>query len=510
MRIPFPVHIPLRYVVGFATLLCIIQLLQGTSPYFSVCCFLFIIISGIAFNLAGGFSRTSGGYVFFYTVLTVIVGVCWKAVLGEPADSNLLVPLLTIQVFLGSSVALLAAVYLSRKLTTKRALLGSLVTDENMQNATIGCMVTGFVLGFLLLVVPKGNGSVLSALAQVNRFLPMAIILGVIHQIRKSGGTSSINLPVVLSATCQFCLGLVGFSKEGMFTPFVCWIIAAASQQYKVTLYQIVGGVLAVIFMFQFLVPYSQYGRNFRSETGSFSEDVDTAISLLSDLETARREERATAETSYEADVRGYYNAPQGFLDRLEMISVDDKLINLTDQGHVFGLYPILFSFENLVPHILWPNKPSIGFGNLYAHEIGGMAEDDYTTGISFSPAGESFHMARWIGIFLIAPIMWIMLFTLYDSLCGDVRRAPWGLLVLAIFSHAAPEGMLTGIVYMLGFTCASIIFAALSAAYVMPIFGTLIAGPGRRRIGRSVPVRSIPRRAGGLGDSPAATRADR
>ena len=311
MRIPFPVHIPLWYVVGFATLLCIIQLLQGTSSFFSVCCFLFIIISGIAFNLAGGFSRTSGGYVFFYTVLTVIVGVCWKAVLGEPADSNLLVPLLTIQVFLGSSVALLAAVYLSRKLTTKRALLGSLVTDENMQNATIGCMVTGFVLSFLLLVVPKGNGSVLSALAQVNRFLPMAIILGVIHQIRKSGGTSSINLPVVLSATCQFCLGLVGFSKEGMFTPFVCWIIAAASQQYKVTLYQIVGGVLAVIFMFQFLVPYSQYGRNFRSETGSFSEDVDTAISLLSDLETARREERATAETSYEADVRGYYNTPR-------------------------------------------------------------------------------------------------------------------------------------------------------------------------------------------------------
>jgi hypothetical protein len=338
----------------------------------------------------------------------------------------------------------------------------------------------------------------------------MAIILGVIHQIRKSGGTSSINLPVVLSATCQFCLGLVSFSKEGMFTPFVCWIIAAASQQYKITLYQIVGGVLAVIFMFQFLVPYSQYGRNFRSETGSFSENVDTAITLLSDLETARQEDRTGQETSYEADVRGYYNTPQGFLDRLEMISVDDRLINLTDQGHVYGLYPILFSFENLVPRVLWPDKPSIGFGNLYTHEIGGMAEDDYTTGISYSAAGEGFHMARWIGIFLVAPIMWIMLFTLYDSLCGDVRRAPWGLLVLVIFSHAAPEGMLTGIVSMLGFTAATLIFVALSAGYVMPIFGTLMAGPGKQRIGRSVQVRGIPRRAGGLGNSPAATRADR
>jgi hypothetical protein len=69
---------------------------------------------------------------------------------------------------------------------------------------------------------------------------------------------------------------------------------------------------------------------------------------------------------------------------------------------------------------------------------------------------------------------------------------------------------MLTGIVSMLGFTAATLIFVALSAAYVMPIFGTLMAGPGKQRIGRSVQVRSIPRRAGGLRNSPAATRADR
>jgi hypothetical protein len=186
---------------------------------------------------------------------------------------------------------------------------------------------------------------------------------------------------------------------------------------------------------------------------------------------------------------KGYFDTPQGFFDRLQMISVDDGLINVTEQGHVFGLYPVLFSFENLVPHVFWPDKPAIGFGNLYAHEIGGSLGDDYTTGISYSPAGEGFHMARWVGIFIVAPLLWIMLFTLFDSLCGDVRESPWGLLVIAIFGHMAPEGMLTGIIYMLGFTSISVIFAALSAAYVMPILGTFIAGPGRRRIEHSVPV---------------------
>ena len=33
-----------------------------------------------------------------------------------------------------------------------------------------------------------------------------------------------------------------------------------------------------------------------------------------------------------------YYNTPQGFWDRLQFISIDDAMINITDQGKVFGL----------------------------------------------------------------------------------------------------------------------------------------------------------------------------
>ncbi len=473
-----------------------IQAFQGTSPVFSLCFSLFIIVSTLAFNVAGGFSTTSGGYIFFYAVLAAILGVCYKAVLGEPADSNLLTPILTIEVFLGSACSLLVAAFVSRKLTRKKALLGTLVTDENMRNASIGCMITGVVLTVLLMVVPRESGTVLSALAQVNRFLPMAIILGVIHQIRKSGGTSSVNLPVLISAATLLALGFVSFSKEALFTPVICWVIAAASQRYKVSLIQVAGAVLVMAFMFRFLVPYSQYGRNLRPENGTLGDTVDVAISLLTSLDTVRKEYMADQQAAYEAVDQGYYNTPQGFFDRLEMISVDDGLINITAQGKVFGLYPIVYQFENLVPHALWPNKPVIMMGNVYAHEMGGMAEDDTTTGISFSAAGESFHMARWVGVLIIAPILWIMLFTFFDSLCGDSRKVPWALLMIVYYSHGAPEGMLSTVIYMLGYLSVGIIFAAFSAAYVMPLLGTLIAGPGRRLVDRPVPVRSIPRRA--------------
>lgn len=154
MRLPFPIHIPLQRVVFFASLLFGVQLIQGTAPEFAIYSFLFVVTAGAAFNVAGGFSRPSGAYVFFYSILAVIFGLIWKAVLNEPADSNLVTPLLTIRVFLGGIVAMLISVIISKKLTLRKPLLGNLVTDANMQNATVGCMVTGLVV--MLIRSPRG------------------------------------------------------------------------------------------------------------------------------------------------------------------------------------------------------------------------------------------------------------------------------------------------------------------------------------------------------------------
>jgi hypothetical protein len=305
----------------------------------------------------------------------------------------------------------------------------------------------------------------------------MAMILGVIHQIRKSGGKSSLSIPVLLSGGAIFAQGLLVYSKEGMFTPLVCWLVAAASQRYKLSFLHIAGGIAGVVFMFLFLVPYSQYGRNLVSTDQTLYDRISTSTGLLSNLGQVRQEYDVSNDEAY-SDSPGYFNTSQGFMDRLQMISVDDGLIAVTERTGTFGYLPVIFGFENLVPHVFWPSKPSIGFGNLFAHEIGGLPEDDYTTGISFSPSGEAYHLGRWQGVFLVAPLLWIMFFTLFDSLCGDTRLSPWGLMMTAYFSHMAPEGMLDGIIYTMGYGTLGLVVAALSAAYVMPIIGTLVKGP--------------------------------
>jgi hypothetical protein len=505
VRLPFPERVPLRYAVGFAAFLCVAQLIQGTTPLFSLCAFCFIVVATITFNFAGGFTRASGGYVFFYAILAVILGLFWKACIGEPADSNLTQPILTMEAALGGITAMFMAVFVSQKLTTKRVILADM-GSENFLQASIGCMIAGLSITAALIVVPHESGSVLSALGQLNGFLPLAMILGVIYQVRKSGGTQSVNLPVLISGAGIFFLGLLGFSKEGIFTPVLCWVLAAASQRYKVSFYQAIGLILALSFMVYYLVPYSQYGRNFRgsgeSETGApidpteaFWANVDVAVSLLSHLEYVREQfQRSEAPARIEG-IPAYFDTPQGFFDRLQMMAIDDAIINVTEERGPFGLSPIVFGFENFVPHFLWPGKPTIGMGNLYAHEIGMIGPEDFSTGVSFSPIGEAYHLARWSGIFILAPVLWILLFTLFDSLCGDVRKNPWGLLVLVMFGHVAPEGGLGSIMYMLWYGAINVTFASLAAVYVMPLIGSILTASKGTKLRRIAPVRSIPRR---------------
>jgi hypothetical protein len=492
MRLPFPERIPFVPAFFFAMLLCIMQLLQGTNPTFSLGCFAYILVATIAFNVAGGFTRPSGAFIFFNSVLGVIIGLCVKVHLGEAADSNLLTPLLTIGVYLFGMCMMLAAVYLSKKVTTKRALMGRMVTDSNMQTATVGCLVFGIFMMFAGYVIPGGNGSVLSALNQLNRFFPLAIILGVINTIRRSGGTRSINLPVLLAAGLMFTGGVLGYSKEGMIAPFAAYLLAAASQRYRISRTQIVVGILAILFIFQYLVPYSQYGRAYQEESGP---NLEVSLSLLSNLGYVRQQYLESSAGAYEERVLGYYNTSQGFFDRLQMISMDDALNHQTEQSGVFGLMPMVQAFQNVVPHFIWKDKPQGLIGNVFAHQVGILAEADESTGVSFSSTATAFHMAGWKGIFLLASGTWFFLFLIFDSLCGDVRKTPWGLLVIVLFTHAAPEGDMTAIIYMCFYTTYAIVFAGIMGAYVMPVIGTFFIGPEGIMIRRGAPIRSIPNR---------------
>ena len=495
VRLFLPRQVSMLYVGAFAITLMIVQQLDRTNLYFSLCSFSFVLLAGITFNLAGGFTTPSGGYVFFYSVLGVILGLSWKAVLGEPAQSNLFEPHLTITVFLAGMFAMLISVIVSKRLTRKRPLLSDLSSLSNLQSASTGCLIFSLFIYIIGFHVQHSNGGLFSALIQINRFSELAILLGVTYQIRKSGGRSSVNFPA-LAATGLLWLegGLLSFSKQAMFTPLICWVLAAAAQGYRISKTQLLSGALFVVFMIRFMVPYAQYGRSVAAD--SFTGNLVVSVHLLSTLGSVRDRYLSNERANNAGEHNGYFNTPQGLLERLEMLYPDSTIIEATERLGPYGLYPILADLQNLVPHLFWANKPVIRWGNVFAHEtLTPLEEEDESTGISYSPTGEAYRLAKFPGVLFLAPVIWTCTFVWFDSLCGDVRKSPWGLLAITLFAHVAPEGLLDGCIYMMGYGAFAIIVAAFSATHIMPHIGTIFSGPGGRNRFVKTNVRSLPRR---------------
>ena len=479
MRIPFPERIAIDGVAIFAALLFIVQLAEGTHLYFSAGSAAFLVIAALAFNAAGGLTRASGAYVFFYSVLVVVLGLGYKALLGEPADSNLRDPQTTIAVYVAGIAVMFLAVTISRRLSRRRGLLQDLLPESDMYRSCVGCMVFGIGGAYLISVFDTNGATINKAFTQLNQLLPMGIILGVIYEVRRSGGTRSVNLPVALAMAYSFFFGVVTLSKQGMLTPLYCWFIPVCALRFRLSILQLTSCLLGVVIVFQYLVPYSQYGRRFVGGNASTSQRLDLAVRLLSHPERTRQLYLANQTP---ADVGAhYFNSSEGFWDRLNFIAVDDSLVDLTDRGSIYGFAPIAQSFVNAVPHFILPNKPTLNFGNSYAHELGGLSDEDTSTGISYSPTSEAYHLGKWMGVLVAAPLIWLLLFVVLDSLLGDIRTTPWGLLALALISHLAPEGGVTGAIYLLTFGTAIFTFCALFAKWVAPTFAMLVLGRDRR-----------------------------
>ena len=226
-------------------------------------------------------------------------------------------------------------------------------------------------------------------------------------------------------------------------------------------------------------------------KNGSRSENVAVAIHYLGDLGETRRLYLEHQQEHDVSDEPHLFSTPQGFLDRLNMLAFDDALVTITDRGSVFGISPTILSYANVLPHFVWRDKGHFAFGNVFAHEIGLLADEDTSTGISFSPAGDAYHEAVWLGIMLVLPGVIFLFFFVTDSLTGSARYAPWALLPISQTPHIAPEGMMSGPIFLTTYGVVALLAIVFFARYVLPV-ATSIFGLGSRQT--TLPMASVDR----------------
>ena len=470
MRIPFPERIAYSHALIFSVVLTSIQLFEGTNPAFAGFSFCFILVSVAAFNIAGGFPFLLGAYIGLNAILTVILPITVKVLMRDPSQSNLRVPVKTIEVYLCGMLAMCVAAVVTRHFRPRRAFISEMLPASALRAAYQGSTFLAVTLGFAHAVLPNGSGSVGSLLAQVDRFSPLAILLGVTYTIRSSGGRRSITWPLFLLMLYLTSTGLFTFSKEAFLEPLFCWAVPAAILRYRLRWPNLIALGVSGYLIAVYLMPYASVGRDIETLGRSPSE---IAIYLLSNInevhdsyvEGSREEERLLV----------FYSHPMGFLDRLEVISVDDGLVEVTDRQGTFGYEPIIEAFENFVPHFLWPTKPIPYFGNAYAHEVGFLSADDRSTGISFSPSADAYHMGGMFGVLLIEPVVLIFAFLILDRVIGDVRLNPVGLLMFLVIERAASEFMLPGPIYAIAQPLFAALLCSYVCAYVLPVFGSLV-----------------------------------
>lgn len=495
MRIEFPLRIPLTKTLLFAVPLFCVQQFEHTSLVFSVLFFGFVMLGNIAFNAAGGFSKASGAYVFLYGMLMAIVGVTWKAVVGEAADSNLRVPILMMAAYTISMALLLLVIVVNKRLQTnlRSFAMGMGMGELNYTLAALGCFVTVVLLQVLNSTIGATPGGVLAIINQLNLLMPIAIILGTIGAMLDSGGRHSINFVSGLAMGMTFIQGALNFSKQAMLTPLACWVVAACYVRFNLRARHLIGlGIFGVLTFT--VIPLIAGGRNLTSPEGStFAQRAQIVYGILTNLQAAHADELQSAEAAAESPYSiAYYNSPQGFMERLTIIGPDDAFFNYTAKGNYIGYTPVIEDFENFVPHFILPNKPVPIGGNYYAHLIGGfLAPDDFSTGISFSPVAEAYQVDGWIGVCLLLPVLWLMLLFTTDYICGDLRESPWGLLMVVVFAHSAAESLLGSMIYLTGYGSLGLILAILFSTRVAPIIGVLFYG--RREMLPAAPGHIVP-----------------
>jgi hypothetical protein len=466
MRIPYPERLPYSWATAFAAVLLAVQLLEHTDLTFAVCSFCYILVATAAFNLAGGLYRAAGAFIFFNATLTLIIGLVAKAVLNEAANSNLYEPNRAIEVYLFGMVGMLAAAYIENRFRPARGLVTRLFPVQSLRTTYLAATFIGVAFNLYLIAGPPiPSESIFNTLRNSNFLLPFAVLIGVIHTVQSSNGKKSMTLLLFVIIALTSVFGLIVFSKQSFYTPTFCWLLGVGIARYQLKPFSIIVFGATVFIMLYFGTPVIQLGKSM--STGNFFTDIPVAVGLLENFKTTRAEYEESSAAGY--GKVNYFNKPEGLLDRLQMIAIDDLLISEADRNGFYGYSPFTEGLENLIPHILWKDKPNLFFGNVYAHQIGVLGENDTSTGVSFSASADAYKEGGFTGVLIMEPFCFLLIFCIASFVTGDIRENPAAIIMILIAGHLAPEGMIPGALQYIDYVLVVLEFA-IFCRYIAPV----------------------------------------
>ena len=136
MRFPAPDRLNMRHISLLAAAVFVGQILVGTDFLFAVLTAVYTLLWASAFNVAGGIRYPSGAFIFFNGFISIIVGLGFKVLLGQPGERNLHVPIATMFCYCVGMAGMLVAAFLCRELRHEGGYLSGFDSLAAMKQGT--------------------------------------------------------------------------------------------------------------------------------------------------------------------------------------------------------------------------------------------------------------------------------------------------------------------------------------------------------------------------------------
>jgi hypothetical protein len=324
------------------------------------------------------------------------------------------------------------------------------------------------------------SGGWATALTQLAIYiLPLALALGIIAQIQKTNGRSTIGPVAIIVSSFMIITGAIHSNKEAVMMPVAVYVVCCAATRVNFSrLKMLLLAGVAALFLFWIYPMVQSYHSTPMAERGlTFDELSDRIINSP----TYIAEYNVSRDADIQSDRLGeYYGKEVGLLDRYSLIGLDAALIDTVKDGDYMGYVGIYEAVLNWFPHVLLPDKPDTFSSQTYFHRLAGTNQNDTTTGISFGVFGTAFAMGGWPGLFLLLPLVQGAFMLELDVLLPSVRNTAWIAGMLAFMLHLGPELNIDYLTSMVGQTPLRMSFAILVIRYGVRLFSSFFGGSQR------------------------------
>ncbi len=387
-----------------------LQLLQGTDPYFTFLNVIFFVLWGASVKACGGVKTLTGAAVGYLGLQHVVISQFAKILFWQRPDTPLLLPHLTMEVYVVGIFATLLACLTARLgcFTKVRPMLPTELTPDKLR---VVAYATVFLMVLRFMGSPQIGAGGIRFLMNFDFLTTLAAASITAYQVTYTQGRKFLHPLSYVCVGLPFLVALIGFQRKEAILSIVIIIVVALAYGFKFKPTHIMTGVaLGMFFQFVFF-PFSLVFRGSKLRSADPIANLNHAWSAFSDVladPLEYQDEEDVMPTGYDAQRLLYYNRkPIPTLDRMTTLIITDALVSTTETRGTIGWRTIYDGLLMVVPSLFNKEKRIMGTSNWIAHRAKGMlSSHDPGTQITMGYFGESYMSFKMIGVFSVSYLL--------------------------------------------------------------------------------------------------------